>query len=487
MIKRIFFTCWLLLVAGSSWAAAPVTAYYLTGYTWFDGSARYTTAQALCEAFAAARNVQDTTSTSVCSARTQGPSQIFLDRTTKKDGSVSLGLAYDIKGGAWCPTTNTAPNTTKPLAQQCDDPPPPSCPKGQSTTEWFPKSGSGSGFPVCAESGCAVEVTDVGMCIGISTGTWCEMKGSTTGATCNSQASNKDTTAYGAAQGANPGSAGASRVDVPTTKGAKNVPCPTGTVQGGIDADGTPLCIGSGSAPKNPSAVPPTTTSPPVTITNPDGSTTTTQTTTQQNADGSTTTVITKTVVAADGTKSVSQSSDTSKTPSGGSGKQDTPNTDQANLCKQNPQLAICQNSNVSGDCSAGAAALTCTGDAVQCAQLRYSAELACKRRQDDLDVKALPSTAVGDSILGGTDGKKGEIDALMKGTEVDMSKPQLDQAGFIAGGSCIPNKTISVMGKPVEINFTQVCSNIQPLRAGVMACAFILAYLIVARSVLQS
>jgi hypothetical protein len=209
----------------------------------------------------------------------------------------------------------------------------------------------------------------------------------------------------------------------------------------------------------------------------------TTQQTIQQNSDGSTTTTTTTTTVGVDGSKTVTVGSQTSNNGVGGAGKQDTPNADQMNLCKQNPNLSICQNSSVSGDCASG---LTCSGDAVQCATLMAAQKLQCARQADEDALKASPSKALGDSILAGTDPSKGDIDTLMKGDTVDMSAPALDQGGFIGGGSCIPDKTFTVMGQAVTVSFATVCSNVQPLRYIVMACAFILVYLMVARSVIN-
>jgi hypothetical protein len=399
-------------------------------------------------------------------------------------GASTEALSYTVsRGGTEC----TAPKVYNAATGKCEDPPPPSCPKDQVSEDYFPANGKGSGFPVCSMAGCTVNITYVGGCVGpTATGeTACLMRGKTTGTVCNSMTDNSDGTHYGPGQEK---PSGGSRTDMPTTKsGGKAVPCPQGTVQGGIDADGVPLCVGSGADPKNPPVAPPTTTNPPVTTQNSDGSTTTTQTTTQQNSDGSTTTTVVKTVVAADGSKTVSQTQDTGKATAGGQGKMDTPNADQANLCKQNPQLAICQNSTVSGDCAAGAASLVCTGDAVQCAQLRYSAELACRQRQDVEDLKVAPTKVLGDSILAGADPKQGDIDKMLKGSEVDVSQAQLDQSGFLGGGSCLANRSISVMGTSVAVDFSRVCSDILPLRAGIMACAFILAYLIVSKSVLQA
>lgn len=111
---------------------------------------------------------------------------------------------------------------------------------------------------------------------------------------------------------------------------------------------------------------------------------------------------------------------------------------------------------------------------------------MECKQRTDEEALKAMPEMTLGQKVLAGADPMQGEIDTVMKGTEIDVSKPQLDQTAFLGGGSCLPNKTMSVMGRSVTVEFAQLCTNIQPLRGVVMACAFILAYMIVSRSVLQ-
>ena len=112
--------------------------------------------------------------------------------------------------------------------------------------------------------------------------------------------------------------------------------------------------------------------------------------------------------------------------------------------------------------------------------------KLQCARQADEDGLKASPSKTLGDSILAGTDPSQTAITTLMKGDTADMSNPTLDQGGFVGGGSCLPDKTFSVMGHAVTVSFATVCSNIQPLRYIVMACAFILVYLMVARSVIN-
>ena len=126
-------------------------------------------------------------------------------------------------------------------------------------------------------------------------------------------------------------------------------------------------------------------------------------------------------------------------------------------------------------------------GDAIQCATLRAAAAMQCAQEKDAEAVKAMPVKALGEQILSGTDPMQGQFDDVVKGTEIDLGAASLDQSGFLGGGSCLPDRSFSVMGKSVTMSFSGICERIQPLRAAVMACAFIVAYLLVSRSVLGS
>lgn len=262
------------------------------------------------------------------------------------------------------------------------------------------------------------------------------------------------------------------------------VPCPKGTVQAGIGPDGVPMCIGTGTNPPPAPVPPPTTTKPPTTTTGSDGSTVTKQDTVQQNKDGSTTTTTTTTTVAADGSKSVTVSASTSAATSGSPGRTDSnPQDDKYDLCKTNPTLSVCRESSVSGTCGE----ITCTGDAIQCATLRAAAAMQCKMKADEDALRDSPQRALGDQILSGADPMKGAIDAAMKGETVDFGANKLDQAGFLGGGSCIAPKTFNFFGKTHVMDFATACENAQPARFVILGLAFIVAYLIVSKSVLDS
>jgi hypothetical protein len=267
------------------------------------------------------------------------------------------------------------------------------------------------------------------------------------------------------------------KADDPPGKG----PCPTGTVHAGMSQTGIPMCIGTGSTPPAKPVQPKIETEK--NETGSDGTVTNTKTVITTNTDGSTTKTVTVTATRPDGTKTTSGTADTSATPGGAAGKSDRPTEDDKyDLCKTNPNLSVCREGSVTGTCGE----IQCVGDAVQCATLRAAAAMECRGKADEDALKASPQTALGTSILAGADPMKAKIEETMKGTEIDLSKPGLDQSGFLSGGSCLPNKTMSVMGRSVTVDFAQLCTNIQPLRSVIMACALILAYMIVSRSVLQ-
>lgn len=220
------------------------------------------------------------------------------------------------------------------------------------------------------------------------------------------------------------------------------IPCPNGSVQAGIDADGVPLCVGSGTNPVDPPKTPTTTTKPPTTTTGSDGTVTTIQDTVQQNSDGSTTTTTTTTVTKPDGTKTVSVNAVTGNNTAGQPGKTDTPSADQANLCKQNPNLTICRNSTVSGTC----AETTCVGDAIQCATLRAAAALQCQQKKDADDLKASPLNTLGTAAAAGNDPAASTLPTASKAEVVTLASIEGSQ-GWLGAGSYFKDKTVQLPG----------------------------------------
>jgi hypothetical protein len=258
------------------------------------------------------------------------------------------------------------------------------------------------------------------------------------------------------------------RTDVPPFTGQPGSGCPKGTVQAGMGADGIPHCIGTGSAPKNPAPAPKTTTDT-ATTTNEDGSTTTTTTTRQTNADGSTTTTVEKVTTSPSGTVTKEQTKDTTSTPSGAPGRETNPQ-EQQSFCKQNPTLAVCRDSSVSGSCEQTA----CTGDAIQCATLQAARAMECKARQDEADVKASALHQLGQAAATGNDPNSG-LPTPGNGEVIQVG--QLKAEGWLGGGSPLKDTTFTVQGKSITIPFSKASEYLLALRYALMVVASLISF----------
>lgn len=379
-----------------------------------------------------------------------------------------------------CPVTKPSFNGT-----QCVVPDvPPSCakPPAGGRADWATTDANGvsSGRSVITTGGCmggcTVDIQEVIDCYSVppSKQRICTLRYVYTGTECSGQEPSPAPA---------PGEAPKLDQQMPPTTPPPGKGCPEGSVQGGVDSAGTPICIGTGTNPQNAPPPPPKITSEKTTQ-NADGSTTKTTTETTTNSDGSKTTVVTNVTTMPDGSTKTDTSKNTGNNSAGGAGKDESAKDDEKyDLCKQNPMLNICRNSSVSGTCGE----VTCQGDAIQCATLRAAAAMECRSKKQEEDFLKRPEIAAGQQILDGNDPLKGEIDRVLKGESVDFGAENLDQSGFLGGGACLAPRTFTVMGQAVTVSFDSMCSNIQPLRYLVLSCAFILAYLIVSRAALEA
>lgn len=258
--------------------------------------------------------------------------------------------------------------------------------------------------------------------------------------------------------------------------------CPAGTVQAGSSSDGVPICMGTGTAPKN-SQPPAPKTEVTKTEALPDGSTKTTVTTTTKNSDGSTTVTNNVTTIAPDGSKTTAVDKATGTNSAGKDGTDDSGKDDEKfDLCKQNPTLTICRNSAVAGRCGE----ISCEGDAIMCATLRAASAMECRQIEERDKLDALPQTSLGKSILSGADPMQGAIDGALKGAEVDLSPSALSDAAFLSSAVCLADRSFAVGDRTITVSFARLCPALLPLRYAVLACAWIVAYLIVSRSILN-
>lgn len=372
-----------------------------------------------------------------------------LIRTDGSGGTSWSGYNYSSK--SLC-SNGADPDTTKPLAQQC----PGACPAAgvsagtQSvTTGWATGPNSNSpiakkvvpdgGLPSArwSDGSCQMQGTNPHGCSQESTATtggyyrvYCMVDMSYTGQSSVPGPSNSDTLPSDSST-------------APTTPSPGVNKCPSGTVSGGIDSAGIPICMGV------PNTTPTTTTTtvkPPVTTPNGDGSTTTVNESSSTNGDGSTTTTTTTTTTNADGTASTTTATST-KNADGTNGKKDLPESD---LCKLHPELNICQNSTIAGTCEN----VTCNGDAIQCAIARQQAKDSCKLKADEDAVKASSYHATGVAALAGT----GNAGLPNPANAESISVGSLDSSGWLGGGNCLADKTISTSVGSFVIPLSEAC-----------------------------
>lgn len=360
-----------------------------------------------------------------------------------------------------------APKVYTVATKSCALPPEPVCTKDQ---KWVLVAALGK-WPT-NHRGCAVTLVKVLRCYKTISGPQCKFEVQYTGAKAGPDAPDIDPP-----PGTPQPDDGPRIPSPPLDSPPGTTSCPAGTVQMGQTASGTPICVATGTTPDN---KPPPTKKiyPPHVFDNVYGDQVTRNISETTNADGSKTMTTTYETLTADGVRTITAESSTTSAIDGADGVQDGKDK---GFCGENPTLSICRNSTVAGTCGA----VTCTGDAIQCATLRANAAMECRQKDDIAKQEADPSLALGKSVISGNDPLRAAIEENKLGTTVDLSNPNLDSSGFVGSRSCIPNKTFAVMGRSVSVSFATVCDNITPLRYAIMAMCSLVGYLIVARSVL--
>lgn len=270
------------------------------------------------------------------------------------------------------------------------------------------------------------------------------------------------------------------RTPIPPSKASPDDPkCPAGTVQGGFDNSGIPICVGTGVLPPLPKLENTKTVTPTTTTTKPDGTVEKLTNTTITNKDGSQTTFTDQVLTATDGSITTKQFATTTNTPAGQPGTSDNP-ADKTDLCKNNPTLAMCRNSRVDGTCGQ----ITCQGDAIQCATLRAAAAMQCKQVKDDADLQASPLTTLGNQVISGTDPLKSTFPTV-SGATVVQAPSTLDTAGWLGGRACFTDKVVTFRGQSITLPFSKSCDILLTLRYALMVAAALVSFRILSGAIL--
>ncbi|WP_426161644.1 hypothetical protein [Pseudoduganella sp. R-34] len=204
----------------------------------------------------------------------------------------------------------------------------------------------------------------------------------------------------------------------------------------------------------------------------------TTTTGTRDNGDGSKTTTKTVETEGPDGSKSSTTTTTTGLTPGGKQGQPDKPDDD---FCRVHPELNMCRNSSVAGQCGQ----ISCMGDAIQCATLREAATIQCRQKEEEDALKASPLHALGQAAANGNDPEKGTLPAPGNGQTVDVSALNAD--GWLGGGAPPEDVSVDFMGQSIAIPLSKGASALLVLRYALMVAAALVSFRILSGAVLGS
>lgn len=456
-MKKIIFI-FLSLVSLSAFAE---------DYHWLMGGTKYSSLPSLCEVY--------------------GPTTygvgVVVDYVTYSNGGASGTCTFKHPSNAsWSATSGafsrsgsgcTSPNIYDSAANSCVTPPAPECTAGKTyaTTLY-----AGSATPVVPTSsgGCSITIKEVVRCYSNPnsadpTKRYCELVVTETGAVAPS----------GTEPAVTAPAADAKSESAPPFNPAQGQGCPSGTVSLGIDSTGGSICGGFGTSPTAPTKT--EVKEPATTVTNPDGSTDRVDISHRTNSDGSITTTTKTTTTGADGKVTVKEVPVTGPKPAaagGGAGVSDAKDEDKTDLCKLHPELNVCKNSEVTGGaCSGGVDSTACTGDAIQCAILRQQKKEYCEWNKEN------PSATLGNQAVAGNDPLKSTLPTKENASQFNMQS--LDQSGFLGGGSCFQDKSVTVQGIAINLPFSKLCPYLEWLRYVIMIIAALVSLRIVSKPVL--
>lgn len=472
----LFFVCW----CGT--AAAADTMYYSSNLKLMYGSA-----MGACAASTSAGTSNSADYIFELIGFESGQCRVKV--TSKRTGAVVFpNNAYDsilTMQVASCPSGQVHQDGTP--SGTCGAPPPPPCntPAGQPVS-WTQKTGHSasadaeqgdgapgpipSSSPSCGVTGAkpencwSVPASDGGQDF------FCKFSGTSTGQGVPS----------GAPTDAGTPPAGAKPTNAPPTKADPSGKCPGGMTQGGVSADGMAVCVGSGTNPTGANGGAPTdarpTSSTTTKTTDASGNKVTTTTGTRDNGDGSKTTTKTVETEGPDGSKSSTTTTTTGLTPGGKQGQPDKPDTD---FCRQHPELNICRNSSIAGQCGQ----ITCMGDAIQCATLREAATIQCRQKEAEDALKASPLHALGQGASNGNDPEKGSLPSPSNGQTVDISALNAD--GWLGGGAAFEDVSFTVQGHTITVPLSSATSLLVGLRYALMVAAALVSFRILSGAIL--
>jgi hypothetical protein len=128
---------------------------------------------------------------------------------------------------------------------------------------------------------------------------------------------------------------------------------------------------------------------------------------------------------------------------------------------------------------------VTCDGDAIQCAILRQAAEENCKKAADDAAAAASGIGQLGQHVLDGSDPLGDELPKPGNGQQIDVPS-SLDQSGWLGGGDCFADKTVSIQGREITIPFSKACTALIVLRYAIMMVAALVSFKMLSGAIIR-
>lgn len=150
-----------------------------------------------------------------------------------------------------------------------------------------------------------------------------------------------------------------------------------------------------------------------------------------------------------------------------------TGTTTKDGLCKSDPSNAQCGDGDGSfaGSCSAG---FQCEGDAVQCAMAKKQHETACS---------LLENKSAESQLYDSEKGKTGNVtENNPNNSTQNIGSGLFDYSSATGGGSCIPDKSVTVMGQTLTLPFSNVCTWLDALGNILVSVSSLIALRIVMR-----
>jgi len=138
-------------------------------------------------------------------------------------------------------------------------------------------------------------------------------------------------------------------------------------------------------------------------------------------------------------------------------------------FCTKSPNDPQCSDSSFSGSCTGGFA---CSGDAIQCAAAKQLHELNC----------TLNKTS-DQSALFNAERSNATTPLSINGPSKSISQADFSSANSLGVSSCISDISITVMSSTILLPLSDICDELATLRLVLLACAWFIAYRIVAGS----